>query len=250
MQEQDSEVVYEQEENIIQDKISTYDDEEKQNNEINEANSKLIFQPKFIPYYPELTKMNLTDTAIILFGFIDFYLRDASKKFYFSNEDLSKIINKNESTITSALKELKNIGYINIYYKIKSGGGRIRFIKLQELENHILKTCVSSVSKLGKPNFPYIVNNNKIKENKIKENKRMPFQKPSIQEVKDYCKYNDIYIDAERFWNYYESKGWLVGKSPMKNWHSAIANWKKNNFDTNKKPPNRIRTPEGKYANL
>ena len=31
--------------------------------------------------------------------------------------------------------------------------------------------------------------------------------------------------EAEKFWNFYESKGWMVGKNPMKNWHSAAANW-------------------------
>jgi len=35
--------------------------------------------------------------------------------------------------------------------------------------------------------------------------------------------------DADRFINYYESKGWMVGKSPMKSWKGAVANWKSNN---------------------
>jgi hypothetical protein len=33
---------------------------------------------------------------------------------------------------------------------------------------------------------------------------------------------------AERFWNYYESKGWKVGGSPMKDWKAAARNWLKN----------------------
>jgi len=32
--------------------------------------------------------------------------------------------------------------------------------------------------------------------------------------------------EAQKFFNYYESKGWMVGKSPMKIWRSALANWK------------------------
>jgi len=31
---------------------------------------------------------------------------------------------------------------------------------------------------------------------------------------------------AEQFFCYYESKGWKVGKSPMKNWRMAMAGWK------------------------
>ena len=31
--------------------------------------------------------------------------------------------------------------------------------------------------------------------------------------------------EAERFWNFYESKGWLVGKVPMRDWRAAARNW-------------------------
>ena len=31
--------------------------------------------------------------------------------------------------------------------------------------------------------------------------------------------------EAKRFWNYYESKGWLVGRSPMRDWRAAARNW-------------------------
>jgi uncharacterized protein YdaU (DUF1376 family) len=32
-------------------------------------------------------------------------------------------------------------------------------------------------------------------------------------------------IEAEKFYNYYESNGWKVGKNPMKNWKAAANNW-------------------------
>jgi Helix-turn-helix domain len=33
-------------------------------------------------------------------------------------------------------------------------------------------------------------------------------------------------IEAEKFWNHFESNGWKVsGKTPMKNWHCALRNW-------------------------
>ena len=34
-------------------------------------------------------------------------------------------------------------------------------------------------------------------------------------------------VDAEQFFNFYESKGWVVGKSPMKNWRAAVSTWNK-----------------------
>ena len=51
------------------------------------------------------------------------------------------------------------------------------------------------------------------------------FVVPTLEEVKSYCKERNNRVDATAFWNFYESKGWLVGKTGMKNWHSAIATW-------------------------
>lgn len=35
------------------------------------------------------------------------------------------------------------------------------------------------------------------------------------------------------FFNFYEANGWRVGKNPMKNWHAAMANWRRNSATTN-----------------
>lgn len=32
-------------------------------------------------------------------------------------------------------------------------------------------------------------------------------------------------VEAEKFFNYYESNGWRVGKNPMKSWQHAVNNW-------------------------
>ena len=52
------------------------------------------------------------------------------------------------------------------------------------------------------------------------------FRKPTIDEAVDYFieRGGDV-TQAERFLDFYESKGWLVGKSPMKDWRSAVRNW-------------------------
>lgn len=51
------------------------------------------------------------------------------------------------------------------------------------------------------------------------------FQKPTVEEVKVYCLEQNNGIDAESFVNFYESKGWKIGKSPMKNWKAAVRTW-------------------------
>ena len=53
------------------------------------------------------------------------------------------------------------------------------------------------------------------------------FQKPTIEEIADYCAQRNNGIDPEEFFVFYESKGWCVGKSPMKKWKSAVITWEK-----------------------
>lgn len=59
-----------------------------------------------------------------------------------------------------------------------------------------------------------------------KEKTKIP---PSLDEVVQYVKDKNLNVDPYQFWNFYESKGWYVGKNKMKNWHSAIATWIKRN---------------------
>ena len=64
-------------------------------------------------------------------------------------------------------------------------------------------------------------------------------KKPTIEEIGDYCASRSNGIDPEAFWHFYESKGWVVGKAPMKSWQSAVITWEKKqlgNTDTYDRP--------------
>lgn len=72
------------------------------------------------------------------------------------------------------------------------------------------------------------IKNNKNKENNIEGKRRKPpFHPPSLEDVKSYVQEKGYSVDAEQFVNFYESKGWMVGKNKMSNWHAAIATWQK-----------------------
>jgi len=34
-------------------------------------------------------------------------------------------------------------------------------------------------------------------------------------------------VDPEKFFNFYQSKGWLVGKNKMKDWKASMHTWEK-----------------------
>ena len=84
------------------------------------------------------------------------------------------------------------------------------------------------------PNCPQLTPNiNKnIKENDIKETplkgskeKRERFSPPTVDEVAVYCRERGNKVDANRFVDFYASKGWKVGQNPMKDWKAAVRTW-------------------------
>ena len=54
------------------------------------------------------------------------------------------------------------------------------------------------------------------------------FVQPTVEEVRAYCEERQNGIDAQSFVDFYTSKGWLVGKNPMKDWKAAVRTWERN----------------------
>jgi len=53
------------------------------------------------------------------------------------------------------------------------------------------------------------------------------FAPPTLEEVKAYCQERGNKVDAERFIDFYESKGWMIGKNKMKSWKAAVRTWER-----------------------
>lgn len=60
-----------------------------------------------------------------------------------------------------------------------------------------------------------------------KGNKSTRFVPPTVEEVREYCEERGNNVDAERFIDFYESKGWMVGKNKMKDWKACVRTWEK-----------------------
>lgn len=62
------------------------------------------------------------------------------------------------------------------------------------------------------------------------ESKRLKrFSPPTADQVREYAAEKGYGIDAQRFVDFYASKGWRVGNSPMKDWQAAVRNWASRN---------------------
>lgn len=59
------------------------------------------------------------------------------------------------------------------------------------------------------------------------------FKPPTLDEVQTYCKEKAYTFDAEAFHAFYESKGWRIGREPMRKWKAACVTWQKREPTTN-----------------
>jgi len=50
---------------------------------------------------------------------------------------------------------------------------------------------------------------------------------PSENDIFEYCLERKNNVDAAKFFDFYSSKGWMVGKNKMKDWRAAIRTWEK-----------------------
>ena len=197
----------------------------------------------------DIIRSDLSDGAKVLLLF----MLSCSDEWVFSQTTLAHQFNCSKRKIERLVKELRESGYV-VLRKINGERGHFGSYEWDVYENptdmHILpssvKNRVRQNTEFGKKPSSVksvdIINTNNTKEipNKDKEIPSI-FRKPNFEEVKAYCDERGNKVDPQRFIDYYESKGWKVGKSSMKDWKAAVRTWEKNDFQ--KSAPTQITRP-------
>jgi len=92
----------------------------------------------------------------------------------------------------------------------------------------------------------HMENENENENKDLNKSKKVAsFQKPTLEQVEEYMKERGMSNYASRFHNFYESKGWMVGKNKMKDWKAAVRNW-----EDDKKTAPKTEAPVLKRFNL
>lgn len=137
-------------------------------------------------------------------------------------------------TVIDAIRELENFDLINV--KRQDNKTSVFSLKIMESGLATGQEVVYQVDRCSLPTRPQVVyplDTQKKEINLSKEIKKdrkqsvRSFKKPTIPEIENYLFEKKINIDAEQFFNFYESKNWMIGKNKMSNWHAAIATWVK-----------------------
>jgi len=72
---------------------------------------------------------------------------------------------------------------------------------------------------------PLTINHKPITNNQDKKSRG--FSPPSLSDVKNYCLSRNHSVDADTFFDFYASKGWMVGRNKMKDWKACVRTWEK-----------------------
>lgn len=130
-----------------------------------------------------------------------------------------------ERQIRTALDHLKSTNELTIKSTNKfSLITLVNYGKFQDVQSDIDQQNDQQVDQRPTSNRPQLNKGNK-EEQGIKPRKR--FTPPTIEEVSTYCQERGNGVDAQRFVDFYASKGWKVGNAGMKDWHAAVRNWER-----------------------
>lgn len=181
------------------------------------------------------------------------------KKFGFPTEMAKDAIGiKSYKTYINTLNDLVSWGFIEMVEKSKNqySANIIALVEFTEahtkaLDKAMLKhvskqdesTCQSIVSIDKHITNEHLNNINMVECNDVtifKEINKPVFLKPDVLEIKQYCFSRGNNVDAETFFDFYESKGWLVGKSKMKDWRASVRTWEKSNINNKKQTQDEI----------
>ena len=150
-------------------------------------------------------------------------------------------------TVYRHYKSLKDKGLIDI--KKVDGKDYIKFTEKSKDWGRKSEHSENNPNTLGNisdnhsdliPTYKTTILNNNTNDKLERETKR--FQPPTIQQIDDYIFEKTGHTDldeAENFFNYYESKGWIVGRTKMKKWKNSLAGWLKRRDTYNKQTPKR-----------
>lgn len=138
---------------------------------------------------------------------------------YISNEYIADLLGVTDRCARKYLSHLKEVGYLR---EVRFDG-RKRYVESTISFRAEWNDCSGQSGQ----SVPHTNNTEYININTLSNKGGHRFQKPSLEDVRAYCIGRSNKVDPEQFYNFYESKGWMVGKSPMKDWRASVRTWEK-----------------------
>jgi hypothetical protein len=160
---------------------------------------------------------------IAIYAIIYGFSQDGETRFEGSLGYLARKTKASKNTARAALHKLMDEGLIERTI-VNKNGVEFNTYKATLAGSAKIGGGVQKLEEGGAISAPNNIDNNKD-INKTTNKRAAAFVTPTLTEIEDYCRERQNSVDAERFLNYYEANGWMVGRNKMKDWKAAVRTW-------------------------
>jgi hypothetical protein len=198
--------------------------------------NKMVKENSFITIQAFMVnELNLKGNELLIYAIIHGFSQDGESEFTGSLQYLADWTNSTKQGVMKALKSLmekqlilKNETFQNnlkfCTYKVSQYETKFNGV-LNKVERGYETKFNGGIKQSLPNNITDNINDNITNNIKVKQTR---FVKPSISEIQEYCNERHNNINAEKFFNHYESNGWYVGKNKMKDWKACVRTWEQN----------------------
>ena len=167
---------------------------------------------------------SLTPNAKLLYGEIT-ALCNEKGYCWAGNDYFAGLYDVSKTSISKWISALRDCGYINIQLDYAEGTKQIlnRYITL--VKDPIEEKLNTPLRKVKDPIEEKLIVNNTVNNTSNTTSNKGRFTPPTLDEVIEQCNRTGANIDPQGFIDFYESKGWMIGKNKMKCWKAAIRTW-------------------------
>lgn len=185
--------------------------------------------------------LKLKGNELIIYAIIYGFSQDGENRFTGSLKYLSEWTSLSKQGVIKNLKSLVEKGYIEKVDKVING---VKFVEYYATDFNMV---VKKVDHGGKKSLPWggkkslpnnididniynNIDNNIVIEKQPAKRKSSRFVAPTVEEVKAYCDERNNGIDPNKFIDYYEARGWMLGKNHIKDWKACVRTWERNSY--------------------
>lgn len=164
--------------------------------------------------YSEETIKVLLERFTNRYDMIDY--SEESGEVWIKNYLIYSIVKGGKPVYDCLVKDSKSVKNKDFLYKLRD------HLSNKDIDNDTVINFIEYLNNNDNDNERYVNESSTNRQRIVKPENQIP---PTLEMVKAYCVERKNGINPQRFIDFYESKGWLVGKTKMKNWQAAVRTW-------------------------
>ena len=141
------------------------------------------------------------------------------------NDYFAGLYEVSKTSVSKWVSALRDTGYIEIQLEYAEGTKQILHRYIRIVKDPIEEKLNTPLRKVKDPIEEKLIDNTTVNTTSNNTKNKGRFTPPTLTEVIEQCNFSGANIDPQGFIDFYESKGWMIGKNKMKCWKSAIRTW-------------------------